>query len=219
MNPLLAFHVAAGTVGVLSGAGVLAVRKGTRLHRRIGLVFAVSMLAMAASGVVVAAVVRPSRLNVVAGLVTFYLVATGWAAGRRSPAGPGPFDRVAVVFAVAVGALALAFASVSGRATAVACLIFGLVVLLCAASDVRALASGGMTGTRRLARHLWRMGLALWIAVASLFLGQATVFPAVVRRAGLLPVPVLLVAAVMLYWLIRVRSTRGRAALAERKLA
>lgn len=36
--------------------------------------------------------------------------------------------------------------------------------------------------------------------------------------AGLLPVPVLLVAAVVFFWLVRVRSTRGPA-LTERKLA
>lgn len=214
----MAFHVAAGTAGVLSGAGALALRKGSHLHRRIGLVFAVSMLAMAASGAVIATFERPSRLNVVAGLVTFYLVATGWAAGRRSAAGPGPFDRAALAYALATGATALAFASVSGRATAIACLVFAAVVLLCAASDIRMIARGGLSGRPRVARHLGRMGLALWIAVASLFLGQAKVFPPAVRRAGLLPVPVLLVAAVVFFWLVRVRSTRGPA-LTERKLA
>jgi uncharacterized membrane protein len=45
LSPLLAFHVGAGTVGVLSGALALAFRKGSRLHRSTGLVFAVSMLA------------------------------------------------------------------------------------------------------------------------------------------------------------------------------
>lgn len=214
----MAFHIAAGTVGVLSGAAVLAVRKGTRLHKRAGLVFAVSMLAMAASGALIAAFVRPSRLNVVAGLVTFYLVATGWAAGRKSGV-PGPFDRAALAYALSVGAMAFAFAAVSRRATAVACLIFGAVVLLCAVSDIRMIARSGLPGRKLLARHLGRMGLAFWIAVASLFLGQAQVFPLAVSRSGLLSVPVLLVAGVMIFWLVRVRFTRTPTPLAERKLA
>jgi hypothetical protein len=219
MSPLMALHVAAGTVGVLSGAAVLAVRKGTALHRRTGLVFAVSMLAMAASGAVIATFERPSRLNVVAGLSTFYLVATGWAAGRRSTLTPGPFDRAALAFALSVCATAVAFAAVSRRATAVACLIFGLVVLSCAASDVRMIARGGAAGRQRLARHLWRMGLAFWIAVASLFLGQAKVFPAVVREARVLPVAVLAVAATVVFWLVRVRFIGAFAAPRRKELA
>jgi hypothetical protein len=218
MPPLLAFHVAAGTVGIVAGAVVLVVRKGTRLHRRTGLVFAASMLAMATSGAVVAAFLRPSRLNVVAGLLTAYLVTTGWAAGRPSAGDPGLLERAAAVFALGLGLAAFAFGGRGGEGFA--CMIFGSVALLFAASDARWLLAGGPAGPRRLSRHLWRMGLAFWIAVASLFLGQARVFPAAVRRTGLLPVPVLVVAAVMVFWLIRVRFvSRGRSALAERNLA
>ena len=216
MPPLLAFHVAAGTVAVLAGSAVLAVRKGTRLHRRIGLVFAVSMLAMAASGAIVATFVRPSRLNAVAGLLTSYLVATGWSAGRRSPGTPGPFDLAAAAFALAVGVTGLALAGSGGGP---GCAVFGLVALVFAAFDVRMLLGSGPAAPRRLARHLWRMGLAFWIAVASLFLGQAKAFPAAVRETRLLPVPVLLVAGVMVFWLIRIRFTRAHVALAGRDLA
>jgi hypothetical protein len=210
----MAFHIAAGTAGVVSGALALVFRKGSRRHRAAGLVFAVSMLAMSASGAYVAGFVRPSRLNVIAGLLTFYLVATGWSAVRRTPGKPDGWDVAGLLLALGVGTTGLAFAtgaaSRGSTATAVACAIFGSVALLFAAFDVRMLLRGGVSGAQRIGRHLWRMGLALWIAVASLFLGQARVFPAALREAHVLPVPVVVVAAVVLFWLCRVLFTGAR---------
>ena len=49
------------------------------------------------------------------------------------------------------------------------------------------------------------MSLAMFIATASLFLGQAKVFPKPIRIMPLLSIPVLLVLGVMLYWLVRLR--------------
>jgi uncharacterized membrane protein len=216
----MAFHIAAGTSGVLSGALALVFRKGSRGHRAAGLVFAVSMLAMSASGAYAASFVRPSRLNVIAGLLTFYLVATGWSAVRRPPGRPDRWDVAGLLLALAVGTTGLAFASgAAGRgstSTAVACAIFGSVALLFAVFDVRMLARGGVSGAQRIGRHLWRMGLALWIAVASLFLGQARVFPAGLRDAHVLPVPVLVVAAVVVFWLCRVLFTGAHSVAASR---
>src|SRR4029453_10141916 len=83
--------------------------------------------------------------------------------------------------------------------------IFGSVALLLTAFDVRMIARGGVTGAARLTRHLLRMCLAMFMATASLFLGQPNVFPMAVRHSGLLPVPVLLVVAALLYWLVRIR--------------
>jgi hypothetical protein len=43
----------------------------------------------------------------------------------------------------------------------------------------------------------------MWIATASLFLGQAKFFPDAMRGSGVLTVPVLLVAGVTLFELVR----------------
>jgi hypothetical protein len=66
----------------------------------------------------------------------------------------------------------------------------------------------GLQGARRIARHLWRMCFALFIAAGSFFLGQAQVFPEPIRKSGLLPIPVLLVLLLMFFWLVRVRFTQ-----------
>ena len=89
-------------------------------------------------------------------------------------------------------------------------MIFGAVALLAGMGDLRALLARGLEGAQRTARHLWRMCFALSIAAASFFLGQASLFPEAVRNPLLLGIPVLLVLALMLYWLLRLLFTSWR---------
>ncbi|HYC58860.1 MAG TPA: hypothetical protein VEK79_04770 [Thermoanaerobaculia bacterium] len=87
-------------------------------------------------------------------------------------------------------------------------LMFGAVGLLAAAGDFRLMRSGPLEGARRIARHLWRMTFALFIAALSFFIGQAKVLPEAIRIPGLLALPVLAVLIAMFYWLWRVRAKR-----------
>jgi cobalamin synthase len=89
--------------------------------------------------------------------------------------------------------------------------IFGSVALLSSIGDFRMMRSGGVhaiRGAPRVARHLWRMCLALLIAAFSFFLGQAQVIPKPFRIVPLLMIPPLLVLATLLYWVWRVRIRR-----------
>ncbi len=82
---------------------------------------------------------------------------------------------------------------------------------------------GGLAGAQRLTRHLWRMCVAMFMATASFFLGQAKLFPPGVRQSGVLALPVLLVIGALVYWLVRVRLwprlRRTRSPLWERQHA
>ena len=113
-------------------------------------------------------------------------------------------------FAVGLASLASGFGVIAagGRESGMAfpLFMFAVVGLLAAAGDFRMLRSGGLRGAARLARHLWRMCVALWIAAASFFLGQADEFPEALRIPGLLALPVLAVLVAMFYWLWRVRG-------------
>ena len=67
------------------------------------------------------------------------------------------------------------------------------------------LVRGGVSGTQRIARHLWRMCFALFIAAASIFLARQHLFPDLLRRTGVLVFLSVLPLLLMIFWLIRVR--------------
>jgi hypothetical protein len=68
---------------------------------------------------------------------------------------------------------------------------------------------GGLSGSARIARHLWRVSAALTIASGSFFLGQQRIMPASMRGSSWLFVPVIAPLLLMVFWLIRVRLTPG----------
>lgn len=213
MSPLLLIHICAAVVGLLSGFLTMAFRKGSGLHGAAGNVFFVSMLIMSASAAYLAAFRKPNMMNVVVGLLTFYLVATAWWAAKRRDGGASPFDFGALLFVLAVGVAGVGFgfeAANSPKGTkdgmpAAAYFIFGSVALLCASSDLRMFVRGGVSGSNRIARHLWRMSLALLIATLSFFPGQARQLPEWLRENNFLYVPHLLLIGSMVFWMYRVR--------------
>jgi len=83
--------------------------------------------------------------------------------------------------------------------------MLGLVAVLAVTGDIRMLVRGGISGTARIARHLWRMCFAFFIAAASIFLARPHLFPVFMRRSGILFLLSFLPLILMVFWLIRVR--------------
>ena len=215
-TPLLLFHVFAATIGLLSGCLAMIFRKGSGLHGAAGSVFFVSMLSMSLSGAYISTFIRPIMLNVVVGLLTSYLVATAWWSARHREAQTGWFDRIAFLYVLSVGIAGITFGvqavnSPTGAKNGIPSalyFVFGTIALLCALGDVRMFRRGGVSGTRRLVRHLWRMCFALLIALMSLYPGQARLFPKWLRETNLLVIPHILLIGALLFWLARMRSRR-----------
>lgn len=113
------------------------------------------------------------------------------------------------VYGIHLGADALAHRGgiVDGNPAQVA-IVFGGVAILGALLDLRMIFAASITARHRLARHLWRMCFALFIAAASFFLGQAQVLPDQLRKPLLLALLVVLVLLLMLYWLVVVLTSR-----------
>jgi hypothetical protein len=85
----------------------------------------------------------------------------------------------------------------------------GTVMAIAAAGDVRVMRSGPLRGGPRLARHLWRMCFALFIAAGSFFSIEARVaklLPEPFTTPSMRVLPIALVFVAMLYWLWRVRG-------------
>jgi hypothetical protein len=205
--PILAIHICAGLVGLLSGAAAMSFRKGSRRHGLAGNVFFIAMLVMGSSAAYLG--------NVFGGLFACYLVTTAWLTARRRAGETSVFDWVGVVFALVMGVLTLtggieAARSPKGSLNGVPAGMFfflGSVALLAAAGDIRMLVRGGVFGAKRVARHLWRMCFSFFIATGSFFLGQQQVFPAAWRGAAVWFVPALLPLVLLIFWTFKVRLT------------
>ena len=233
-NPslLLLFHITAGGFGLIFGATALFSRKGAWLHRAAGSVFFIAMLLMSASGALYA-IVKPAAayLNVVVATVTFYLVLTSWMTVQRKEGEIGAFEKIAPLAALAAGAAGLTFGveainSARGQMDGIPAapyFFFGAVGLFAAALDVSVILRRGVSGAQRIARHLWRMCLALLIAALAFFVGQGTnVFPAWLRETKIQFAPLIVVLVLTAFWLLRVLLTnwhRRRSAALARELS
>ena len=209
---LLGIHIAAGGLAIVLGGISLSVKKGGTIHRLSGQVFVCAMFAL---GITAAALG-----NVFGGLMTVYFVGTAFMTVR--PESPWIRRSHIAALLVAIGLALLdivsgvkAFNSPRGSLDGVP---FGMlfflatILILAAAGDVRVIRSGMPGGRPRLARHLWRMCFALFIAAGSFFSIRARVakvLPEPFTTAPMRALPILLLFGAMFYWLWRVRARRA----------
>jgi uncharacterized membrane protein len=208
----LAFHIGGATAGLAAGTVAMIAPKGRRLHRLAGNVFFFAMLAMSGVGAVVAPMMDDIG-SAFAGAITFYLVITGWLAGRQSIVKASRLQIVGVallaVAAVAVFVMGLQALASPGKALQsvpwFAFFVIGAIATLIGALDLKVILGPALTRPQRLARHIWRMGLALWIALMS-GLAQPKVGGAIFHGAPLLQwIPVAALVLTIAYWMVRVR--------------
>jgi hypothetical protein len=220
---LLPIHIAAGALAIVLGAIALSVKKGGRVHRRSGLLFVCAMLVMGFTASILGFLKSPTDANVFAGFMTAYFVGTALTTVRP----PTSWTRVINVVALTV-AIVLMLGSIAGgvrlvntpglspggvpsRTIGVMSFIIATVLLLAAAGDVRVMRFGLPRGGPRLARHLWRMCFALFIAAGSFFSIRervAKILPEPFTSGPMRALPFLLLFGAMFYWLWRVRSRR-----------
>jgi hypothetical protein len=209
----LAFHVAMGSVALVTGCTAIAARKGSTWHRRSGLVFVVAMVAMGLSAVGIS--VYEGKESVAGGAVAAYLVFTAWTAIRPLRGVGRQVDIVLTLLACVfvAGMFAEAFVTFGKpghqREGVPAGMQFFLstVLLLALVGDVRMIWAGSVKGTRRLARHLWRMCFGLFITSGS-FVAQLVkmrFMPDWTRSLTLILVLAAGPLVVLLYWMWRVR--------------
>lgn len=204
---IVAVHVTLGTISILSGGAALFLRKGSGPHRAAGTVFFLAMLGMCAAALPVA-VVKQQYVNVAAASFTLYLVATAWKAAVRKDGETGSFETIAFLAGASVAAVALVYGATIAKDEAPFFYGFGALAAFAAMMDASVIVRRGVSGAQRVARHLWRMCFAMFIATGSFFLGQPKFIPEAIRDAQLHFVPVIVVVALFLYWLIRVLFTR-----------
>src|SRR6202042_2757563 len=228
-SPILITHICAGSLGLLSGTAAMFFRKGSPRHALAGKIFVASMLTMGILAVYLA-IVRHQPNNIGGGILTVYLIGTGWLTARRRDGETSHFDWVVLLIPLTIGILTWmngikvvrSGASSQDGVPVGMSFFMGSICLLAAAGDVRMLTHGGVVGVKRIARHLWRMCFGLFIAAGSFFMGPSNRPLRLLSAVGLwrrLPswlfstnlylllsiLPLLL----LIFWLLRVRFTNA----------
>jgi hypothetical protein len=98
----------------------------------------------------------------------------------------------------------------------------GTICLLAAAGDILMLLRGGVSGAKRIARHLWRMCFGLFIAAGSFFMGPQNRplrllsnvgigqhLPAALFSTTLYLILTVLPLILLIFWVVRVRFSNA----------
>jgi hypothetical protein len=218
---LLTIHVAAGGLAMILGFTALFSRKGSATHQRSGQLFAVSILGMAISASLLGLRDPARDGDLVPAVMTAYFVGTAVATVRTSSPWSKRVSFLATAMAVVV-ALALIASGIQGitsplltpggvpaRTIGVMSLVLATILVVAVAGDLRVMRSGPLQGGARLARHLWRMCFALFIAAApflSIRERVAAILPEPFPSAPMRALPIVIILGAMTFWLWRVRS-------------
>jgi uncharacterized membrane protein len=221
----LVVHITGGAIGLLSGTVAVIAHKGGSLHRKAGTVFVVSMVAMAIFAIYLGFALPGQMLNVFIGFFALYLVTTAWMTVRRRENSSVVFERLALFVALCLCApfAILTFQLLAGLPTlftgamafkgpiVIAVYSFTGILALTVIGDARVVFAGRFTGKSRICRHLWRMCLGLSLAAGSGFTnGLARLLPGPYHVPPSFFVPTFVPLALLIFWMIRVRTTGWR---------
>ena len=219
----LMIHVAVGMIALVAGFTAIAARKGGQLHRRGGLVFVITMIA---TGITAAGISVYEGKSAAGGVITAYLIFTAYTTINPLRRAGQQLDiaLLAVALLLAVWGYSNAFTvlGMPGRqiegVPAGMLFFMATITMLAAIGDLRMILARGIRGTRRIARHLWRMCFGLFIATGS--------FVAQLAGMEFLPAPfrslttILLLSTtplvVLVYWMWRVRLRQNLRGLMTR---
>lgn len=209
---LVYLHLLMGAFALISGTIAFFSRKGASLHKKSGLIFVITMLMMSSTGAFLAAL-NAEKLNIMAGCLTFYLVATAFLVVHAFNKYDRFYNTLFMVFGFITGVTGMivgasilndGVSKIDGQPTQVL-IVFSAIALIASISDLRIVFSGRLRGKQKFIRHIWRMGIAMFLAVTSFFLGQSQVIPDEIRTTVFLVTPVLLVLLLTIYWVVRVQ--------------
>lgn len=209
VHAVLWFHILAGGIALVAGlCNVVIGNKGSRVHVGVGRWFWYSMIAMGASGVVLA-IAKPKAGFVLIGLLSLYLVNTGRNALRHQHGGSSGFWFVVaascLVAGMAIGAYGLFLGEAVFGSPPALYLGAAFDAAIFVALDLRQMLAPRASRNSRIVEHAWRMIAALLFATFALFVANPSLFPGWVRALGINYAPPLAVFAALAYWVLAVQ--------------
>jgi len=210
---MLIFHIIAGAIVLLGGATALFAKKGLNLHKLSGNIFFIAMVIMSLSATYLEFQLGDIPIM---GILSLYFSYTSWVTVKRQEKKVGKLEYSGFLI---ITVIAITFyrwgwdivyngQKLEGTLPIEGYFIFGTFAAIAATLDLILIINGGAIGAHRIARHLWRMCIALLMALLS-FISQ-DIFPEFILTTGLIWSPVLLLLLTMLYWLCRVLFSSWR---------
>ncbi len=213
--PIVLIHFLGGALAIIAGFAALLVPKGSSSHKVMGNIFMISMLILGITSIYVA-YTRTIMLSLINGFFVCYLVSTSWIAIKRKPGNIGYFEKVSILVGGAVAIMLIksglqAAHSDTGKLSGFGPEVFyffATIATIAVILDIKMVYRGGLIGSQRIVRHLWRMCFPMFMATAAFFFGQAKLLPEPLRKIELLAIPVVLVMLLSGYWLYRALFTK-----------
>ncbi len=209
----VSLHVLLGSIAVIAGAIALAVRKGAPTHVKVGRVFAIAMGASSGVGAILG-IIRWEVLYITfhAGIIGMTLILSSWLAARNrsTKLSKTELGLSALNILNAIGLITLSIHAQSQPDAmflgfhASNYMFIAAMTIAVFIGDIHYVFRKELAGKHRIARHLWRMCLGFFIAAGSAFTGPgAVVFPDALRNSGILSIPEMTIALLMVFWAVK----------------
>lgn len=218
IDALLFIHVLAGIVGLVAALIAASNRKGSRMHRRIGMVFFWSMLTIGVTAIPVT-FFRPNPFLFFIALFSFYMAYAGYRRGRSTYT-PNTVDVLVALAMVSVALVMIGFGFVmvfGGRGLGWALVAFGglgFAFGLVDTLDTRR----ARTRIQKVQVHLSRMLGGTIATITAVLVQQVTpLVQAELAQIVLWLGPTIILTPLIVLWQIRIQKTGRYRLLAPRK--
>lgn len=205
---LLAIHIAAGSVALLTTAIALVTPKGERWHVLAGRIYAVGMTLVFVTAVPLA-ILGSSIFLLLIAFFSFYLVFAGWRFARNRQRRAHPVDWAAVGILAVTGLGMWGYAIIiglNGSSQWVTLLLFGGIALALSLADAR-FHQKQPGGARRVARHLTNMMAGTIATITAVTVVNVDMEPVWVPWI----LPTVIITPLIVWWNIRtLRPARRR---------
>ena len=216
---LLAIHIAAGSVALLTAFVALVASKGGVIHVRAGRVYAIGMTLIFLTAVPLAILGADVFLLLIA-FFSFYLVFAGWRFARNRSRRPQPVDWAAVAILGLTGLAMWAYAvalAVDGSGQWVTMLVFGGIAVALSVADGLFFQRGRSRERRpapylRIQRHLTNMMAGTIATVTAVMVVNVSMNPAWL----LWILPTIVITPLIVWWNVRTARKARRPARADR---
>ena len=203
---LLAIHIAAGSIALLTSAIPVVTKKGGTNHVRAGRVYALTMTVVFVTALPLAVLGADIFLLIIA-IFSFYLVFAGWRFARNSGGKPLWVDWTAVCVMGVTGLSMWIYGAViglSGDSMWVPLAVFGTITVALSLADVQYYRNWSDSASQRIQRHLTNMLAGTIATITAVAVVNLDFEPAWITWIA----PTVLITPVIVWWNVRLTRLR-----------